>query len=287
MTRTIKTVSILLLLSIFAISAASSSIPTVQAYGSSQTYGCRDYGNTDLEKQVCTTMTESIRSSFASNNFAYGYVQNYYGPATAADFILTRASIAQQSYSWNTVFYVGHSGIDQLGTPQHINVYMNLHPYTPDLLDYNVWSNTGYGTHYFVFFWSCGTANYIGAADPNPPWQLAYCWTHRDGGAISSDGYGNPWGSACYIGFQYGSPALCSYDAYGGVYNYGTFVQKFYEYAVQGHQPINTALNNAAKYITGNPQATLQSLQLKQGYDVQGLWSYIRVFGNGGMTIPY
>jgi hypothetical protein len=164
---------------------------------------------------------------------------------------------------------------------------MNLHPYTEDLLDYTIWPNTGYYTHYFVFFWSCGTANYIGAADPNPPWQLAYCWTHRDGGAISSDGYTNPWGGAAYIGFQYGSPALSSYDQYGGVYNYGTFVQKFYEYAAQGHQSINTALNNAAKYITGNPQATLQSLQLKQGYDVQGMWSYIRIFGNGNMKIPW
>jgi hypothetical protein len=262
----------------------SQALPQVKASGSSMIYGCRDWGNTDTQKAVCTSMCQNIKSAFQSNAY-FTSIGNNYGPYTTKDMVLQQANYNQQHYSWNTVFYVGHSAINQLPSPQTVTVYMNGHPNDPDLVDNQVYPNTGSGNHYFVFWWSCASANYIGSGSPSP-WQLAYCWTHKDSSQLSSDGYNSPSGSACYIGFQYASPALDSVDPFAWA-NYGAFVSDFYYCAAQSHLSIKASLDASAQYITSNPYWTLRNLQLYQGYYYQGWFCYIKVFGNGNMVIPY
>ncbi|MFA5364793.1 MAG: hypothetical protein WC325_06385 [Candidatus Bathyarchaeia archaeon] len=250
-------------------------------------YGCRDWGNDFDEIVACTFMCSSI-SVFFANTQVFSSVANNYGPYTTQQMVLNQAAWNQQYYDWNTVFYVGHSQIDQISAPQHLTVYMNSHPTPPDLIDYQIYPNTSEGDHHFVCWWSCGSANYIGSGSPSP-WQLAYCWTHNT--QLSSDGYSNPWSignpPTCFIGFQYGSKPLSDIDPNGAIYNYADFVEKFYYYAVYDHQTLNDALDLAAKYVMGDDEATLGSLELKQGYYVGDQWSYIRVFGNGELVIPY
>jgi hypothetical protein len=233
-------------------------------------------------------------NSFTANSY-FWWDANLYGSLTTQSEMLSVTYSQEQNYGWNTALYIGDSifpSNQYPGPPQNLWLYPNDYDIThQQIWDFYIDMATGQGTHYFVFLWSCGSANFIGAGQPTQygqAWGMAYCWTKKDGGMISSDGYGNPWGSATFIGFQYGSPNLDQKDPnYPNGGTYSTFLQRFYYWAVQQHRPINDALNRAAQDISGNPQATLQSLKLKTGYYVQGLWSYIRVFGNGNMVIPY
>lgn len=139
------------------------------------------------------------------------------------------------------------------------------------------------GIHDFVFLWSCGTANeaQIGGISGTHTWGMAASWLKRI--YLSLNGYVYPDNSRhCFIGFQYYSKPFKEPTGYSS-YTYGYFAVLFYYYALIGGQTIKQALDSAATVCFGT---SFQYTPLYNGYSYNGYLSKMRVWGDGGMTLP-
>jgi hypothetical protein len=300
MTRTIKTIVTLLLLSILATSVMQfSNIKTVNAINGSVIYGipgvmtANEAGNT-------TDGCAAIRYYFSLTG-NYIYLENYCGVNTQNTYVYSVANYLETyndvGYDFATAFYKGDSIWLQPGhrlNPQPPNNYNHSVLYSNDgsadnelIWDKEIGSRTVNGRHDFVFLWTCGMANeaQIGGMDGSNTWGMAYSWLKRNN--LNLDGYNQADGSDhCYIGFQYYSKPFADYTGRYS-YNYKIFATMFYYLAlnVDGYT-IKDALDEAALTYIGYE---LGQTQLFQGYpdpEGLGLTCKIRVWGDSGMTLP-
>jgi len=116
---------------------------------------------------------------------------------------------------------------------------------------------------------------------------MAASWLKRT--VLNLDGYAQPDGSRhCFMGWQYYSKPFSQSTGHLS-YTYKIFVTMFYYYATYRGYTINNALNQASLYYLGCP---FVNSTIYQGwweyFPDQGIWLYnkIRVWGDGGMTLP-
>jgi hypothetical protein len=103
----------------------------------------------------------------------------------------------------------------------------------------------------FAFINTCMSSNltygngfYYTGTEVGMPFAITH---NRVGIDMSSDGYNNPWGPSCYIGFPYGSASLSNIvDPQHPSTYYWMWVYAFFYYALNNDWSINTALDQAS-----------------------------------------
>ena len=218
------------------------------------------------------------------------------------------------SYDYTTVFNYAHGGYDTFYglfvippfwwyevpvTHYRYYAYQGASVYDKYLFPY-----TAYGTHHFVFQYTCAQAQQVGYYDSD--WEdgyggyyvgtgavaFAYAWTQQDQNVLSNNGYASPDSTGyCYIGFGGSwSKPLCDYAANG--LTYGDFVETFYQYLLIDDYSINAALDAASSSVWG-PGYTFGDTPLYNGYTDylpypfnQYFSGCMRVFGDGNSVVP-
>ena len=248
MTGTIKTTTMLLLLTILATSTLQLfDIKAAQAINGSVIYGtpgimaANEAGNT-------TNTCSAIRYYFSLTG-DYIYLENYCGANTQNYNVYSVANYLETyngGYNFATTFYKGDSVWIQPGYPPYYGSYNHSLLYDNDgggtndrIYDAEIGARTVNGRHDFVFLWTCGMANegQIGGTDGSYTWGMAYSWLKRTN--LNLNGYTQADGSRhCYIGFQYYSKPFADYT---GWYNciYASFANVFYYEALVNGRTIN------------------------------------------------
>jgi len=115
---------------------------------------------------------------------------------------------------------------------------------------------------------------------------MAYDFTHNNN--MHTDGYQSPdTGSYVFLGFIWYSPEYKTLTGYGSN-DYGSFVTIFYQYLLQYHYSVNSALNAASILTLGKSSFGIAPLHtgIQETSDMGTYWSYMYVYGNGNLGIP-
>jgi hypothetical protein len=192
------------------------------------------YGST-YNQFVNATVDEITAASQVCDMLEYLFINSGYGGMTinAFDEGTTKQNILNNAYSMDrnydnvAVFYFGH--------------YYNTDHYMDndgnDVSYSDIQSQTT-GSTVFAWSWVCRSAEDYDSGLP-VAWTQEYC--------MSPNGYSNPYGSHCYIGFSGASPTLSagSFDEYPGDLAMD-FITYSYYYALEYDDSIRDALNSAS-----------------------------------------
>jgi len=161
---------------------------------------------------------------------------------------------------------------------------------------YNKIYDEGYGSHDFVFLWTCGAGDpsRLGSTSGSHGWGMCASWMGINNAAtsLSDDGYDDPDGNdRCFIGFDYLSIWYTNSTNYSN-WNYGHFIYYFYMHALQQYWTINMALD-AASELTHGDDVLYEDTPLYGGYSIWdpretppvSVDSAMHVWGDGNLTI--
>ena len=117
----------------------------------------------------------------------------------------------------------------------------------------------------FIVMWSCYQGQKIDG--------MPLAWLHT--ADLSEDGYMNPWGTACFIGFKEGCPYLV--EKISNIEEAGKkFCIRFYYYAFQQDVMISQALDLASKDVFG---VTFAECPFYKGFYLDGYYIKMVVYG--------
>jgi hypothetical protein len=273
-------------------------------------YGTQWYNENNEAYSVCNYI-ESLYANYRE----YERLDLYEDSEVTQSAVYTVAEDCND-YDYTTVFNYAHGGYSTMyglfviPPFQWYDVPVTHYKYYAyggaaySVFDRYLYPYTSYGTHQFVFQYTCAQAQQVGWYDYD--WQdewggyyvgtgavaFAHAWTHQDDSILSNNGYANPdTTSYCYIGFGVDwSKPLCDYAADG--ITYGDFVKIFYQRLLQYGDTINDALDAASSSVWGEGY-TFGDTVLYNGYTdylPYPFYNYfsgcMRVFGNGYNVIP-
>jgi hypothetical protein len=290
MKRTLRTVSMLLLLSILATSTIVLNAKTANATRASLQRGTR-YDMSQSEQDASYGACVAIRAYFYDTG-QYNYLGNYYGSDTQQATTLGNVSQCENYYDYATVFYKGHCCYVNDSDHWHYYLYDNDGGGATDRIwDFGVGYRTANGMHNFVFLWACGTVGNgtnVGGIDGTHTWFFPASWLHTT--SLASNGYTETSdnGANCFIGFKNYSKPFIESTGYGG-WSYRYWCTYFYLYALDDglSYSVKEALDAASQTTIGED---LDETELYQGYDIYQFGTYwhskIWVYGNGDIELP-
>jgi hypothetical protein len=218
-----------------------------------------------------------------------------YGSTTTQANVYSCTSSSNNNYDTAVVFHTGHGFKYPWGTFDHYYYYSNDYSSSANgIKDADIYQRTGNGNHYFVFLWVCTQGNEIRNSTAAGAAGMPYAWHHTDD--LSDDGYNDPYGDHCFIGWRNTSKPLSESE---GTYNFGDFVQVFYYYALNG-DTIITALDKASEFCWDSYPDYWDSFDevepLYDGYDCpnphwpdygpETYWSKMAIYGDGYYVLP-
>ena len=182
------------------------------------------------------TINEITAASQVCDMLEYLFRNNGYGDTTinAFDEGTTKQNILNNAYNMDrdyedvAVFYHGHmNGANNYWCNGGNVTYQEIAAETD-------------GSTVFAWSWVCESANSASSG-------LPVAWTKDYG--MSPDGYSNPYGNHCYIGFSGASPTLSagSFENWTGLAM--DFITQFYYYALEYDASIRDALNSASNAV--------------------------------------
>ncbi len=245
-------------------------------YGKSRVYSMEwtpdGYHNATADNAEATAAAEVANyvGNITQNN---GYsTTNWHGQYTTVNNVISYIAPDEQNYGRTILYHSGHFSVRGRAYQSYGG---------SPIYDTNIYSQTGVGTHSFVFIWVCTQAenpevsgtvrmyNYPTNTLPGTP----IAWTHRDGTSghpyMNADGYANPdWQNQVYISFYGFSPMLSGLplNTFFGVSatNCKEFIKRFYYYAITYDMSVHDALDHASSYYFGEYYSTSV---LYEGYD--------------------
>ena len=304
--------------------ASTSQIVSVKATSVAEEWGGISPINTYSEYQLENSTCNIVNEMFNSNYYSY----DNYGTNTGDMQVYDAIGWIEDNNLYSTNFWVGDYHPEfawgfwqdnngwwwQFGPTTHENFYG-----ASDVRDYDVWSaatteGNGQSTQYFNFIWTCvcGGTYWDGSLNNENPGTLygyydlkqdysdgynntgavgmPYAWTGR--ADLSLNGYSNPSGDYCYIGWLNSSPGLCTPSLDNTNYNYAFFVYYVYYYLTGQyngyHYSVNTALDMASQQLWGCSFGQSTIAHGYQEYDMGQWWTcQLEVLGNGDLTLPY
>ncbi|MGB9853891.1 MAG: hypothetical protein ACPLRY_03670 [Candidatus Bathyarchaeales archaeon] len=312
------TTAVLLLLFVVSLPAV------VQGMHVSVNWGCKTVTSDPYEDAARSYTCQYITDIF-QNQYPVWAANNLYGPSTKAEYVYLCADLCEDesSYDFVATFHVGDAFRKYVYGGYWMIVGWVWTPY--GWWPIYEWVVTGPTLHYAYYGWN-GASEAVVDRDlyghPGPKHRFTFIYTCMNGDLIdgdkigfvdtengtgivgmpyawtgtvnlSHDGYANPWGEDCYIGFENISKWLCDNSFGDGSKNYGDFVRRFYVHAGSHHDEISWALDMASYEVLG--VYPFDETWLYNGYDVYvpgdppmgGNWfSRMRVFGNGDMVLP-
>jgi hypothetical protein len=228
----------------------------------------------------------------------YEWSLNGYGSTTTQSYVYNCTKCSNDEYDEAVVFHVGH-GFNYGTYMEHYYYYSNDgNSSSIGIKDQDIYDRTDNGNHGFVFIWACNQGDEIRNSSATGAAGMPYAWCHTD--YLSSNGYTNPYGNNCFIGWMNASkPVSETLDSY----NYGDFIQIFYYYALNGESIID-ALDDASAYCWNYDPRYWDSFNdvtpLYSGYNYENpnydpnnpsmgpqyYWSNMVVYGNGNYVLP-
>jgi hypothetical protein len=199
------------------------------------------YASTHKQNETEIPWESYIINDIASYFNTVGYDYSTYNGTNSAT-VYANIENDQENYERVAIFHFGHMAgpATYYGNSDNDIIYHNtVDQHTNGYTD----------KHFFVFLWSCfsadNNASSLPSASPDPNY-MAQSWTQRAN--LNIDGYHNDNGPAdCFIGFNGSSPGL-GFTIFENSYVYGyEFIDRFYYRAlVQGHYSVHDALNQAS-----------------------------------------
>lgn len=275
---------------LFSLFLGSSILPIARGNESCMIWGSM-YGQIPEEYNRAGNLTSSIMSYFGLYG-SYEWRLNAYGSTTTQSNVYSCTSSSNDNYDDAVVFHTGH-GFKWDTYLDHYYYYSNVDgSSTNGIKDDDIYDYTDNGVHYFVLLWVCTQGNEIRNSTASGAAGMPYAWAHTDD--LSDDGYNDPDGDYCFIGWKNVSKPL--HEGLGS-YNYGDFVQVFYYYALNG-DTINTSLDKAAEFCWDGDfgwDSFDDVTPLYYGYNATYVdpvlgtlyfWSKMAVYGDGDYVLP-
>jgi hypothetical protein len=253
-------------------------------------WGDRAFGyptsKTATEQHLQDMIASNVSTFF--NNGGYS-ASNYQGSSTTKTNILAQIEDSEESYDNAAVVYFDH-GIGDWVDSDYDNWHYSVYDNNGDpVFDMDIYPETQDKT-FFAFVNTCMSANMTydqGLYGSGTACGLPFAFTHNLVGTdMSSDGYGDPWGDACYIGFPWGSASLSQQVDDVLYYNW---VWTFFWYALTYNQvSVNWALDQASLMLY---EQYFSSTDLRTGFTAiwgnspPGYNCTMAVYGNGNLHL--
>ena len=243
-------------------------------------------GDPPGEASYSDSVANMVYYYFYTYGSNYAYTYNCEDSAATVSNYMSCLSYAQNNFYNSVIYSKGHEV--PFGDGNHYEI---LDHNAADLTDYpDVFDSTG-ASDRFVFLWHCGTAmsyptwwdTWNGGGYPG----MAFDFTHDN--SMSHNGYGSGADTGVYVflGFIYYSQEYLTGTSYQS-YNYGDFVTIFYQYLLQYHYSVSSALDAAAILTLGS--SNFGNSALHTGIVTGGVCgtydSYMVVYGDGNLRIP-
>jgi hypothetical protein len=230
----------------------------------------------------------------------YDPCDNFWGQCTTPPNFYIHIHAYDQEFSFNTLFYKGHTRNGTIVTNHNGTNHYTIYGYTNNtydqIYDTDIYASIVNHQFYFVFLWTCQCGNEKGGwnATSQQPWGMPYAFMGSAVNDMSEDGYTNSSDDAdrCFISFQHTSMNFYNRTGYSGGYQYAHFVYEFYQYLLDGHT-VNDAINSASINTCGSD---FEDCELNTGYVFTTYFEdrppypdadcRLRIFGDGNMVIP-
>ena len=243
-------------------------------------------GDPPGEASYSDSVANMVYYYFYTYGSNYGYSYNCEDSSATVSNYMSTLSYAQNNFYNSVVYSKGHEV--PYGDGNHYAILDHTGTYLDDYP--NIYQSTG-ASDRFIFLWHCGTAmsyptwwdTWNGGGYPG----MAFDFTHNNG--MHTDGYGSPdSGVYAYLGFIYYSQEYLTGTGYNN-HNYGDFVTIFYQYLLQYHYSVNSALDAAAILTLGSTSFGSSQLHNPGIYTTGQCGSYyskLVVYGDGNLGIP-